>query len=296
MKTKLIILFSFLCLTIIGSCKKDKDQQLQNVRKPGSFKLLEVKNSSKSVHKSAFDTNYVRFDFGDLKASKEFYLLLINSGDETIYDVHLSTDNPAFTVSPSVIDQIPGGFLISNESNTGLIQLISIGIIHGIQLNGVGYTDLLPMGINTSTLTVTGRTLHNKDTLVLKNTFSLSVNAKIMDIQLFDNLNEIDLTNPSGVVGPGLGGLGFLRRYTINTLDTISIRNIGNVPINLNYGSYNDLNNSMLIPVSSSVSVSITNLIGNLFYFELNSNGVITNNNRLQLGNDGNAYFALSKY
>jgi hypothetical protein len=294
MKTKSFLLLSLISLLIIGSCTKENDQQISNVRKPGSFKLIEIRNSKNLLNKSINDTNTSNFNFGNLKASKEFYFLLTNTGDEPIYDISLTSKNPAFTVSPSDISSIAGGLLFSNEENTGLIPMINIGVIHGIQLNGVGYTDLLAMGLNTSTLKITGKTLNNEDTIQISKSVSLTVNAKIMDIKLYTNSSEIDLTSPQGLSVPGFGGLGSIKYYIVNSSSTVSIKNIGNVPIDVHFSNtFNGFNNLISIPISDSIS--LPTLSGNDIWFELDGDGTITDENRLQLGNNGKSYFKIYK-
>ena len=288
-KKLIVILISLL---IFGSCKKDKEQEIATARQPGSFNLIELKNNQKSTDlKSANKTVSSSFDFGDLKASKEFYFLLTNGGDEPIYDIHLSTNNPSFNVTPSNISSLAGGILLNNEENAGLIPMINIGIIHGTQLNGVGYTHLMPMGLNTSILTITGKTIKNGDTIMISNKFNLSVNAKIMDIKLYENSTEIDLTKPQGSVFPGLGGLGFLRLYSIYDTSVISIKNIGNVSIELHYGgSSNSQSNMITLAQSDSVSLPLNSYFT---HFEFDSNGTITDNSRVQLGDDGKGYLVI---
>ena len=57
---------------------------------------------------------------------------------------------------------LPGKELLG--SNT-IILLIALEVVHGTQLNGVGYSELLPMGENLVTLSITGKTIENNDTI-----------------------------------------------------------------------------------------------------------------------------------
>jgi hypothetical protein len=148
------------------------------------------------------------------------------------------------------------------------IPLGSLGIIHGTQLNGVGFTTLLPMDENSATLTITGRTVENGDTIDLSSDFDFSVHAKIMDIRLFEGEQEISLTDPVGSASMGgvnYGGLGFIRYYHF-TSNGMTIQNAGNVDIDIHVLEMDPLN------------------------------GTITGDARIQLGNDGKGYFAILNY
>ncbi|MCX6268809.1 MAG: hypothetical protein NTW16_15900 [Bacteroidetes bacterium] len=279
----------FLIFTL-SSCNKDND----NIKKrtPGYFVLAELNNSESSSLKSTKNVSSSSFDFGDLKASKEFYFLLVNGGDEPIFNIALSTDNSHFAINPSQINQLSAGTLITNVENSGIIPILTFGITHGTNLNGVGYSELLPMGINTSVLNITGQTINNGDTIDINNSFNITVNAQVMDIELYEGSDKINLTTPKGSVSSNLGGLGFIRVYSIYDTSRISIKNIGNVTIDLFYGDPYIQNNHIAIFQSDSVSIKLADFINMLV---LDSKGTITDNSRIQLGNDGKGYFSIVK-
>jgi len=113
-----------------------------------------------------------------------------------------------------------------NSSETGnVIPLVSIGFTHGIRLNGVGYTDVLPMGSNTATLTITGKTTVNGEAVSLQTQVALSVFAELMDIQLYDDQAEIDMTQPQGI-DYAIGTWSYKVTST-----ALRIKNTGNVNI-----------------------------------------------------------------
>jgi hypothetical protein len=254
---------------------------------------LNNKNSSLESAKSVAASN---FDFGDLKASKEFFFLLVNGGNEPIFNITLSTDNSQFDVNPSQVPELSGGTIISNAENTGIIPILTLGITHGTNLNGVGFDDLLPMGVNSCVLTITGQTLDNGDTVDISSSFDFSVNAKVMDIELFKDGDIIDIENPTGSVFAtalaNLGGLGSLRYYSAWDTSAISIKNTGNVGIDVYYGDESNQDNFVSIQESDSVSIDMPNFITVIV---LDSKGTITENNRIQLGNDGKGYLSVIK-
>ena len=283
-----IVLVILLVFTIL-SCNKNNDEL--NNKKPGYFVLAELSNKNSTIE-SAKRVSTSNFDFGDLKASKEFFFLLVNGGDEPIFNITLSTDNSQFSVNPSQLDELAGGTIINNAESTGIVPILTFGITHGTNLNGVGYDDLLPMGPNATVLTVTGQTINNGDTIDISSSFNFIVNVMVMDIELYKDGELINLENPIGSVSSNLGGLGFLRYYNAYDTSAISIKNIGNVAIDVYYGDADNQDNFVTILQSDSVSINLTDFINVIV---LDSKGTITDNSRIQLGNDGNGYLSIIK-
>jgi hypothetical protein len=273
------------------SCNKEDDiiemkkDDIIEKKEPGYFVLTELKNSVKSAKtKSQLKSAQSVFDLGDLKASMQYSFILVNGGDQPIFDIVLNTDKPAFTISPGAISLLEGNARLDKTSSSGFIPLISLGVIHGTHINGVGFTDLLPKGINTSLLKITGKTIDGNDTIKINSEFELAVNAKVMDIKLYVNNSEIDLTKNYNGWSTTLGGLGFMRSYNVRA-DSLAIENTGNVDINLTYEN----NNEMLKPNEKKQIEVIHHMI-----FRLDGNGTIADKNRIQLGNDGIGYFTIS--
>ena len=295
MKTTQHLALIVLFILTFSSCNKNKEEDEVNNRTPGYFVLAELNNKNSSLE-SAKSVAASNFDFGDLKASKEFFFLLVNGGNEPIFNITLSTDNSQFDVNPSQVPELSGGTIISNAENTGIIPILTLGITHGTNLNGVGFDDLLPMGVNSCVLTITGQTLDNGDTVDISSSFDFSVNAKVMDIELFKDGDIIDIENPTGSVFAtalaNLGGLGSLRYYSAWDTSAISIKNTGNVGIDVYYGDESNQDNFVSIQESDSVSIDMPNFITVIV---LDSKGTITENNRIQLGNDGKGYLSVIK-
>jgi len=142
------------------------------------------------------------------------------------------------------------------------------------------------MGINTSVLTITGKTIDGSDTIDISSDFEFTVNAKVMDIKLYVDNSEIDLTKNYDGASTTLGGLGFMRLYRVKP-GNLEIENTGNVTIDLTYGG----NKEMLKP-NEKTQIEIFG--GSNITFSLDGNGTIADNNRIQLGNDGIGYFMIS--
>jgi len=290
---KQIPIYVALILLAITACNKDDENNKSNA---GYFSLTAINNTSvKSAQVISDGSIKSEFLLGDLKASKEFFFLLSNGGDNPIVDIKLKTDNPLFTIVPETISSLSGK---SSAVNDNFIPLISLGILHGTRLNGVGYTDLLPMDENSATLTITGKTVENGQTIELASKYSFTVNAKKMDISLFGDGKPIDLLNPSGTTSSGrnYGGLGSLRMYEVKS-STLVMQNIGNVEISLiqiemaNNGTLKTLNAISILP-NQSANINLTEWFNVL---SLNSNGTISDDSRIQLGNDGKGYLSIMK-
>jgi hypothetical protein len=276
MKKKFIYLaFLFLAVT---ACKKDVE-----ILKPGYFLLSEAQVIS-------YDSVKSNFMLGDLKSSKEFLFIISNGGDNPIFNIGLKSDNSQFTVAPETI-----GTLIGNSSmgSGNYIQFITLGILHGTRLNGVGYTNLLPMGENKATLTITGNTVENGDTIQLETEYGITVNAQIMDISLYSEDQPIDMQRPQGLVmsGGNYGGLGNLRMYNVQS-STLVLINTGNVDISIAQPANSKTIDAISLPAFQSVTITLSE---GITAFSLSSNGTITDDSRMQLGNDGKGYFAINK-
>jgi len=278
------IAYLFLLLIAVLSCKKD-DVVVQT--KPGYFVLTELK--SPHLKSATIDSVKTQFLLGDIKASKEYFFILSNGGDQSIYNVGFQSDNPAFKIFPEKINELAGSKAASN-----LIPLISLNVIHGTRLNGIGYTNLLPMNMNSATITICGKIIENGDSVEIKSTYSFQVNARVMDVSLFQDDKEIDLTKPFASTSSNLGGLGFIKMFRVSYAN-VTLQNKGNVDINST--SYTqDLSGAMVKgkPVMAFAGQPLQMDIKKGFtIIELDSDGTITNDEKIQIGNNGKGYFGL---
>lgn len=284
-----ILVKVLIIILILSACKKD--EMIEN-KKPGYFILTELGNIENSSLKSSKLNENEIFDFGDLKASKEYFFLLLNGGDEPIFNISLVMDNSNFSITPSHLNEIGKGVLIDNN-NTGIVQILTLGITHGLYLNGSGYADLLPIGINTSFLTITGQTINDDDTIDITSNYDISVTALIMDIELYNNSDKIDLTKPGlGKLSTDIDGMESMRYYYVGKTGIISLKNIGNVSIDLYYGNLENQINILVINPSDSLMLDLPNDINILI---LDGKGTITDYKRIQRGIDGKGYFGITR-
>lgn len=228
----------------------------------------------------AVQVNDASFDLGDLRATSDFFFLLYNTSEETITNVTLESDSAAFQVRPASMEAL------APQAGVGVLPIVRVSAVHGIDVSGIGTADLMSMGTNESDITISGTSSEGQDSL----TVQLTVNAMVMDISLFNSGQEVDLLSHSGARSSTKGGLGFIRRY-LNMTDP-SITNTGNVPINVTY--YRDdedvIGQQVLDP---GASMDINMPAGDeVSLVELDSK-TVCDTDRFLLGNDGKAYFFL---
>jgi hypothetical protein len=228
----------------------------------------------------AVQVNDAAFDLGDLQATCDYFFLLYNTGDETIRNVTFETDSAAFVVKPSSMDSL------APHDGFGALPILRISAVHGLGASGIGVDEMMPMGTNSANLTISGTSEDDQETSLV---VGLTVEAKIMDISLFNVGQEVDLSSPNGARSSTAGGLGFISRY-INITEP-SITNTGNVAINVTY--YRDdkeiIEQQVLEP---NASMDINMPVDDSSLVVLDSKTVY-DHDKFLLGNDGKAYFFL---
>lgn len=284
---------SFLLLStmVTWSCSEDHAVQAPET---GYFRLSYMVTPDKGGRKATSMVNpQTEFNLGDIKASREFYFLLGNASPNPIADITLESNDQSVVISPTTISSL------SAQPND-FLPLISVSVIHGVQINGVGFTDILEQGQHEILLTIKGKTTANGATINLESTFKLFVTAKVMDIELMDGGTVVDLTMPtSGTTGiPWAGGLGTIPGYSINA-GTIAVRNTGNVPIVITVTSlYGIAPSSAQVTPNQTVNLMLPvspdpNYPYKASVITLDGNGTITSYARIKLGNDGKGYFMI---
>lgn len=223
MDVKKLLIMAAVCL---GMAACDDNNNEAQKSEPGYFKVSQIQSpASDGRQKESVQTGPAAiFDLGNIKASKDFYFLLENGGDGPIFDIELSVDNAAVSVSPKKITTL-------NSSQTGnVIPLVSVGFTHGTQLNGIGFTNVLPMGSNSTTLSITGKTLVNGDTVSLQTDIALTVFAELLDVQLFEDQTEIDMTKPES-----FPGISPDQRTYVASSTPLRMKNTGNVDVAVHF-------------------------------------------------------------
>lgn len=260
-----------------------------------------VNGRSNRVNQAVNGDPVTDFNLGYVKASREFFFVLGNGGDNPIFDITLETSDPNFIISPTAISNLNG---VDSPSGS-IIPIVSLGVVHGTHINGVGFTDILQMGINEAVVIIKGKTIENGDTIELESRFNFVVDAKVMDIKMSENEEEIDLLDvtitTSGV--PNAGGLGAVPGYIVPlSARSVNIKNTGNVDMTITSRSLDAQDFSNEIEVAPNESAEINLLPANheelaytMMVITIDGHGTIADNNRIKMGNDGKGYFIVSR-
>lgn len=292
-----------LCFLIIGlllhSCEKDESNGIS-----GKFELRFLSNqelssliSSQIASRQGYSSLDVNEFFLDtIKSSKSFYFIISNYGQSDITDVTMTTDNKNFIVSPESIPLIPG----TNE-NLLFTQVFSIDVLHGTMINGIGSAEFLNKGENFCNLTIKGKTLSGRSVTTVSLEAKIIVYAELMSISLFQRRFDYDLNTPDSRLHGGgsysIDEMNIFHYFTINP--PVTIRNTGNVNIEMTLASFDtghpiiqtaiiqpDDTLNLLLPFRESET-----LVGGRI--RLDSEGTTFDINKLSIGRDGAAYFAL---
>jgi len=274
MKIALTIVFSF-CFSVIIGCG-GSDVHIDGF----GIAFLDGMQDSTGEMSQAVQVNDTSFELGNLHATDDFFFLLYNTSEETITDITMESNKAAFQVRPSSMESLVP------QAGVGVLPIVRISAVHGLDVSGIGIDDLMPMGTNEADITISGTSVEGNASLVV----SLAVEAKVMDINLLSGAQQVDLTGPTGASSSTAGGLGFIVRY-INITNP-SITNTGNVAINVTY--YRDdeevIGQQVLEP---SGTMAINMPAGDeRCLVELDSK-TVCDTDRFLIGNDGKAYFFL---
>lgn len=289
---KKIALFVIITVVVI-SCKKESGTPWNGVAGKFSMGLANHLKSAKAIQTDGT----VTFDLDSLKSSRSFYFILGNVGENDITNISLSSDNSNFNITPSTIEVLPG---TKSKNSSTLIQIISLDIVHGTRINGVGYTKLLSAGDNYGTITIQGHTRDSVSDISTSIKAAVKVYAKVMDIALFQGSTQYDLTQPAGkFIGSLLFDVDQSNSYEYSALP-MSLKNTGNVGIQVTVaalGATNTVLQNVLVNPQQSINLNLpaplisTTLLSQI---QLNSGGTIFDQQKLSMGNDGNAYFGMS--
>jgi hypothetical protein len=243
------------------------------------------------------DPNTREFFLDTLKASKTFYFILSNSGNNDITDITLSTDHQSFIVSPSSIPLIPG-----SSGNEIAYRAFSVDVLRGTMMNGIGSAEFLPMGENTCHLSIQGTTGNGASEDSVKFEARVVVFAEFMSVSIVQGGYEYDLNNPDiGLYGAEPFPIDRMNIFLYYTIDPpVAVRNTGNVAIEMSMASFDTgdpIIQTALLQPGDTINFLLPlresdSLIGGKI--RLGSNGTVFDINQLSIGRDGAAYFALA--
>jgi hypothetical protein len=171
--------------------------------------------------------------------------------------------------------------------------------LHGVQLNGVGYADILAKGSHTALLTITGKTTVNGALTEIESTFQFTLEAKVMDVTLLSDNTEIDYTNYNGqwVGNEFESGLPAIPGYDFNP-SNFKIMNTGNtsLTIKLSQMATTPSEISINLEPNETKSIEFQEPLDTDHYYALvsiDSKGAVSNRSRVKQGVDGKGYMIL---
>ena len=228
------------------------------------------------------------YGLGDLKASRTISFLIGNSGTNAINNITITSSSDYLSFTPSTFQVLEG-------SDSANFELFEIGIEHGIAINGIGYVDILPMGNNSPTFTVSG-TREGGETI--SSTYQLTFNAKVAAFELIiggvtKDISDGDQSNAGGIYG-GTSAAEYF--YTNN--QSVSIYNSGNTDLSLRLLghsdgiNYNVVFSTYTVPQGQTVRIN-TPLSPFNQWVEVAGDNAVFDFNIYDVGNNGKAYFEL---
>ena len=171
------------------------------------------------------------YGIGDLKASRTISFLIGNSGTNAINNITITSSSNYLSFTPSTFQVLEG-------ADSANFELFEIGIEHGVAINGIGYVDILPMGANSPTFTVTGTREGGE---IISSTYQLTFNAKVAAFELI------------------IGGVNNAKYFYSNN-QSIEIKNIGNVDLSVrllgHFDNINSIYSTYNIPQSQTVTLN----------------------------------------
>jgi len=208
--------------------------------------------------------------------------------------VVITSLNSNFSVSPSNIDSI------NPQKDNYLTPVLRVSAKHGIALDGTGYTSsLLPMGNNTCTLRITGKTKDNNNGIDIVLNVTLKVYAEIMDISLIDNVTELNLASPD------MNSLSkFGSDIPVYKCLQPAIKNTGNIDIIITNTNNDWTNNTPVLEQftlhpNETKGLAFPAIVGSgtkSVTIKLNSNNTIADYSKLRLKPDGSVFMILMSF
>jgi len=227
------------------------------------------------------------FGVGDIKASIPIFFSLSNGGNSRVTTINISSSASFLEFTPNTIYNLD----IKGSGDTNIIQ---VGIIHGIPLNGIGYTDLITMGDNSPTFTITGYIVSGNETVTISATYQLTFNAKVADFELTIGGVTKNISMGDGRVDTPYGNLSKGNIYYLNN-NIVKIQNTGNVDLNLRllgHEYYNVVYSTYTVAQGQTITIN-TPLSPFNQWVEVDGSHSVFDFKIYDVGNNGKVYFKL---
>lgn len=294
-------IFTFLIIAglLLHGCEKDETNCF-----PGNLELHFISFHESTSHEYSQIASQQEINCNDgseyfldtIKSSRTFYFIIGNNGQSEITDVTVTTDNENFIVAPTHIPLIPGA-----NRDMLLNQVFSLDVLHGTRINGIGSAKFLNKGDNICNLSIKGKASYGRSSTSVSLNVRIKIYAELMSISLFQGRFEYDL-NTRDVLMSGFGTypideMKMFYYFTINP--PVTIKNTGNVDIKMTLMSFDTGN-----PITQTAMIQPNDTLNLLLpireseyrdggMIRLDSKGTVFDINKLNLGKDGAAYFAL---
>lgn len=300
MKHTFTIIFSVSLL--IWGCENpstDDTDLIPSSTSQGQLVLTPLEGMGRLVnHQSlskASDGDTVDFDLGPIKASKNFYFILKNTGGTAITDISINSNNSDFTVSPAQIG------ILQPDSISSIVPILSIGAMHGTALDGIGFIEIMEAGINSTLISIAGITSNDtSDAIQVGITANMLVEALVVDIRVFNQGGEIDLANPRYLEEGIFDGVNVpLPQYSC--ADSFSVINTSNVAITVS--EWAGLSYQMgylrehILAIGDTLRGRMETDLGSGYYqhfLQFSAEGTIVNPERLRIATNGAAHLWLT--
>jgi hypothetical protein len=302
-KMSLSIVHCMMCAAFFLSCSTNPLQGTKTTPPvtatgPGVFGLSQLKGMNKQLAKTttALGTN-VNFDLGSIKGSATFYFLLYNAGKNKITNITLRmTDSVRFAVYPAKIDTL------NPDSIIGMMPVVKVVAYHGTAIDGPGNRPLMPMGLNSSDLIISGttKTSGGADTNVTL-TAGMSLRALVMDITIHFIFSELDSMVKGDNHVTDIPSLGVFQVSVKNYLygffpeDTlIEFVNVGNVPITLNALNMDDTADHSSAQITPGGSFNVLLRHSGQYCISIDGDHTVFDADKFDMTSTGMGFFLLS--
>lgn len=293
---KFLLLITYVTFIAIGGCSSLQNEA--GVNNPsdtappenGSFIMRAQTNgvTETTPAQQAIVSNAViekTYGLGDLKASRTISFLIGNSGTNAINNITITSSSNYLSFTPSTFQVLEG-------ADSANFELFEIGIEHGVAINGIGYVDILPMGDNSPTFTVSGTREGGE---IISSTYQLTFNAKVAAFELIIggvtkniSVGDSNGTSPYGNLNNA--------KYFYSNNQSIEIKNIGNVDLSVrllgHFDNINSIYSTYNIPQSQTVTLS-SPLNPYNQWVEIGGSNTVFDFNLYDVGTNGRAYFEI---
>lgn len=312
---KLFFIFLFLLSCNKGtvmdtSSEETNDEGINVSREPGKFGFIMLKDglskeeALKKISTSQQQTS-ITINLGDVKITRSYYFLLVNTGGAPITNITLSCPVTSFLVEPQAITSLDP---LDQGTNLSLLPVIKVTVEHGVSPNGVGYTNnILSPGQHTATLTIQGTTVDaNNNSIPVTLEVNLSVIARVVDVQLSDGNNNILTPLSSSETYIFYNQMQVPYKY--ETPPTLKVTNTGNIDLTINLFMLSNYNlqpitiTNNTLPPNQTLTLELSDYSQNeirhaTFLLEIDGNNTIVSpsSSIMQSLTTGKGYIALSK-